>query len=302
MIERFRGEHGRRLLIDALLRQGLVNGQRDIAEAIAAKAALKQFAPGEKLITQGGADNELYLLLSGDVTIEVNGRLVAQRRGGEHLGEMALADPGGSRTATVIAKSATVAAILSEPDFTAIADEHPRLWRLLAVELVDRFRRRAVALRAPNPEPRVFIGSSVEGLPVAKAIQSGLRHVKALVEIWPQNVFEASKGTIEVLEAKAAEIDFAVLVLTADDVARIRAKAGNAARDNVIFELGLFMGELGRPRTCMIGPRGADLGIPTDLLGITPLAYRPGGLDELAARVGPVCTDLEELIRTYGPK
>jgi CRP/FNR family cyclic AMP-dependent transcriptional regulator len=301
MIERFRGEHGLRLLIEALLRQGLVSGQRDIAEKIAAKAVLKQFAPGEKIITQGAADNEVYFLLSGDAAIEVNGRFVAQRRSGQHLGEMALVDPGGRRTATVIAKNEMVAAILSEPDFTAIAGEHPRLWRLLAVDLVDRFRQRAFALRAPNPEPWVFIGSSVEALPVAEAIRSGLRHVRAVVEIWTQNVFEAAKGTIEVLEAKAAQIDFAVLVLTADDVALIREKV-DAARDNAIFALGLFMGGLGRSRTYMVLPRGAELGIATDVLGITPLAYRPGGLDDLAARLGPVCTDLERLIRKHGPK
>ena len=44
--------------------------------------------------------------------------------------------------------------------------------------------------------------------------------------------------------------DFAILVLTADDLVASRDVLSTAPRDNVLFELGLFMGGL--------GPKAAD--------------------------------------------
>ena len=110
MIERFQGEAGRRLLVEALLRQPVVQGQREIAGAIADHCELLAFEPGNKIIEQNGADNDIYFILSGEVIIEVNGRFVAERRGSQHLGEMALIDPVGRRTATATASTETVVA------------------------------------------------------------------------------------------------------------------------------------------------------------------------------------------------
>jgi CRP/FNR family cyclic AMP-dependent transcriptional regulator len=302
MIERFQGEAGRRLLIEALLRQPAVQGHREIADAIANHCHLQSLLPGDRLIEQNGTDNDIFFILSGEVTIEVNGRFVAERKGSQHVGEMALIDPVGRRTAAVTAGTETVVAKVTEPDFTLIADAHPRMWRLLATELVERFRQRGAMLKAPNAEPRVFIGSSVEGLAVAEGVHAGLAHFNAIVEPWSQNVFTASAGTMEVLERKAADADFAVLILTPDDVATIRGENETIPRDNVIFELGLFMGALGRHRTYIVKPRGIDLKLPTDLLGVTALEFRPSAPQDLAVSLGAVCTELKTLIRQHGPK
>lgn len=302
MIERFQGEAGKRLLVEALLRQPVVQGHREIAGAIASHCLLQSFMPGGKLIEQDHTDNDIFFILSGEVMIEVNGRFVAERKGGQHVGEMALIDPVGRRTATVTASTEIVVAKVTEPDFTLIADAHPRMWRLLATELVERFRQRGVMLKAPNAEPRLFVGSSVEGLAIAEGVQAGLAHFNAIVEPWSQNVFTASDGTMEVLERKAADADFAVLILTPDDVATIRGENETVPRDNVIFELGLFMGALGRDRTYILKPRGNDLKLPTDLLGITALEFRTTASQDLAVSLGPVCTALKKLIRENGPK
>jgi CRP/FNR family cyclic AMP-dependent transcriptional regulator len=303
MLERFRGDAGRRLLVEALIRQSLVQGDRDVASRLADIGELRLFPAKTVLIEQEGCDNDLYVLLDGRVQIEINDRFVAERSGGQHVGEMALIDPMGRRTARVTALTDVVALIISEENFAAIADASPRLWRNLAIELVSRMRQRASMLRAPNPEPRVFIGSSLEGIAIAQEIQSGLANLRAIVQLWSQNVFSASAGTMEALEHQTAEADFAVLVLSADDIAIVRDRPHAVARDNVVFELGLFTGALGRHRTYMVMPREADIKVPTDMLGITALMFTPPAeVKDLAARLGPVCTELSKLIHQHGPR
>jgi predicted nucleotide-binding protein len=73
-------------------------------------------------------------------------------------------------------------------------------------------------------------------------------------------------------------------------------------RDNCIFELGLFMGALGRERSLIVKPRGADIKMPSDLLGIMPLEYAAGTPDTLTSRLGPVCHDIRKLVASLGTK
>src|SRR5437899_9214507 len=89
--------------------------------------------------------------------------------------------------------------------------------------------------------PLVFIGSSAEGLAIAKAIQLNLDRACEVV-IWSQGVFGLSEGTLETLVNKAEEFDFAILVVTPDDMTQSRGKNEQSPRDNVLIELGLFLG------------------------------------------------------------
>jgi predicted nucleotide-binding protein len=73
-------------------------------------------------------------------------------------------------------------------------------------------------------------------------------------------------------------------------------------RDNVVFELGLFIGALGRRRVFVVIPRGAEIKIPTDLLGLTPISYAPGDAVDLAARLGPVCTEIRDVVSQRGSR
>ena len=60
----------------------------------------------------------------------------------------------------------------------------------------------------------LFIGSSTEGLEIARALQLELDR-DAEVEVWSQGVFGLSEGTLSSLVAAVDRFDFAVLVLTA---------------------------------------------------------------------------------------
>ena len=116
--------------------------------------------------------------------------------------------------------------------------------------------------------PTVFVGSSREGLEIARAVQSQLRD-DALISVWNEGAFGLSQGTLESLVAKLDRFDFAVLVITPDDVVASREITTQAPRDNVMFELGLFMGRLGRPRTFGVCADTPDLKLPSDLAGVT---------------------------------
>lgn len=125
--------------------------------------------------------------------------------------------------------------------------------------------------------PRVFIGSSVEGKHIAYAIQQNLEH-DAFCTVWTQGIFGLGQTTIDALLGMVTKNDFGVFVLSPEDVIKIRQKTFTAPRDNVVFELALFMGRYGKDRAYMVKPRGdeaKDFHIPTDLLGITPADYDP---------------------------
>jgi formylglycine-generating enzyme required for sulfatase activity len=150
--------------------------------------------------------------------------------------------------------------------------------------------------------PLVFVGSSTEGLPVAKAIQVALDYV-CEVRLWTQGVFGLSQGTLEALVSGAPQFDFAILVLTPDDLVESRGTEGPAARDNVLFELGLFMGVLGRRRTFIVFDRTVSLRLPSDLAGVTCATYAPhesSPSGSLGASLGSACTRIEEAMIAEG--
>jgi hypothetical protein len=147
----------------------------------------------------------------------------------------------------------------------------------------------------------VFVGSSSEGLQVAKAVQKALDAV-ADVNIWCQGVFELSYSYLESLIKAIETSDFAVLVLTPDDLTQSRDHGAASPRDNVIFELGLFMGRLGRDRCFFLYDKTNDLKLPTDLLGVSAATYRPHASGNIHAAIGPACTSIEERICALGKR
>ena len=151
----------------------------------------------------------------------------------------------------------------------------------------------------PKQRPRVFVGSSSEGLNIAKAIQLELDQ-SCEVEVWHQGVFGLSQGTLESLTLSLRRFDFAVFVLTADDLITMRGETKPSARDNVIFELGFFLGALGRERTFMVYDRTQPPDLPSDLDGVTAATFEPHRSGNLAAAVGAPCTKIQSQIENVG--
>ena len=146
--------------------------------------------------------------------------------------------------------------------------------------------------------PALFIGSSVEGLNIAYAIQENL-DFDCEPMVWPQGVFNPSSSALVDLYAFSRKAEFAVFVFTPDDIVHLRGAPHPVARDNVIFELGLFIGALGPRRCFFVVPRGSSLHVPSDLLGVEPLTYLAQRSDgNLRAALGPACNRIRQAIRS----
>jgi len=274
MKERFEGNSGRRRLVDALAAQDLVQGDRELAAAIADVAVMRELEPGERLILQEAEDTDVYLILAGSFSIVVNGKAIAVRRPGSQVGEMAAAEPSQRRSATVVATELSVVAGMSEEQFALLGDRFPRIWRVVAKTLSRRLNQRNRLIAVPRAIPHVFMMSSTEGLAIAEALHALLAGDSMTIEKWTDDqVFTASHYTLEGLEEVLDRSDFAIAVASSDDMITSRRKRLPAPRDNVIFETGLFMGRLGRKRTLVLEPRKARIKLPSDLYGLTTLRY-----------------------------
>ena len=151
--------------------------------------------------------------------------------------------------------------------------------------------------------PTVFIGSSAEGLDVGRYLQQALeKSGTCTVTRWDQGVFQASNYTVEALADTAKRADFAILIATADDTVESRGDSRAVARDNVIFELGLFIGALGRERTYIVADRTRELQLPSDLNGLTWLPYKRRADGNQSAAVNDAVLGITERIRDLGPR
>lgn len=152
-------------------------------------------------------------------------------------------------------------------------------------------------------KPKLFVGSSVEGLGVAYAVQQNLKH-QAEVTVWDQGIFRLSDSALDSLIQLLDRVEFGVFVFTPDDIVNIRGEENRAIRDNVLFELGLFVGRFGKGRSFILMPdERRDIHLPTDLIGMTPAIYETGRTDNnFQAATGPACHEIRQQIVSVGSK
>lgn len=150
-------------------------------------------------------------------------------------------------------------------------------------------------------KPRMFIASSADNLNLAYAAQESLDY-DVEVTVWNQGTFALSRPAMSSLLEELDESDFGLFVFAPSDVTQIKDTEKKTVRDNVIFELGLFIGRLGADRCFIISPRDVDdLHLPTDLTGITLATYNPDRQDEnLVAALGPACNKIRKSITKQG--
>lgn len=149
-------------------------------------------------------------------------------------------------------------------------------------------------------KPKIFIGSSTEKLEIAYGIQENL-NFDATVTVWTQGIFDLSNSSLDALIKALDDFDFAIFVFHPDDVISIRDRKFNTVRDNLIFELGLFIGRLGKNKVFFLVPTSVDkLHLPTDLLGISPGYYDNKREDgNIQASLGAFCNQVRKKLKDF---
>jgi hypothetical protein len=143
--------------------------------------------------------------------------------------------------------------------------------------------------------PSVFIGSSTESITVAQSLQRFLRRA-AKSTVW-NLAFSPGEWTLQGILDHAQDADFGAFVFAPDDKSVIRHKGYSTVRDNVLFEVGVFMGAIGPKRTFLLWPSGlSKLRHPSDLLGITTISYDPPKLGTV-----PQFPRVLAAVKTLGP-
>ena len=121
-------------------------------------------------------------------------------------------------------------------------------------------------------KPQIFM---VHGRDKAPALE-----LARFIEKYPIDAIflqeEAHRGRtlIEKLEEYSG-VDYALITLTPDDVEALKGeKLKDRSRQNVIFELGQFIGKIGRKNVCLLIE--GDVELPSDLHGIGYLLFTKG--------------------------
>ncbi len=114
----------------------------------------------------------------------------------------------------------------------------------------------------------IFIASSSEQLAYAGRIADALSKLDHRPIRWWTS-FEPSMYNVEALEATLQQADAGIFLCIGDDAGAVRAEKVQIPRDNVVLELGLYLGVLGRRRCFIVADQDHSLRLPTDLTGIT---------------------------------
>ncbi len=157
--------------------------------------------------------------------------------------------------------------------------------------LISRLEEKREELQHDNePDPR-----SIAPLPDTRRIfvvhgrdeaarETVARYISGL-DLEPIILHEKSSQGRTIIEKfeEYADVAFAVVLLTPDDVGRPADESDPShprARQNVIFELGYFVGKIGRERVCAL--LKADVEIPSDYHGVVYLKMDDAGAWKLA--------------------
>lgn len=300
LLEYFRTNE--KLRLESIAEQNCVQGNTELAQSLDKNGELLEFEKDQTFIHQGDEDKYIFLILSGTCDIIVNGRIVASRGPRNHVGEMAVIQPTQRRSADCVARENLICLRVEGSSFDDISKAFPEVYRPFAKELARRLMERNNAVPTFREKIRVFLICSAESLAIARAIQDAFEHDPFNVVIWTDGVFKVATYPIETLELELENTDFAVALAHTDDLTLSRDREWPSPRDNVIFELGMFLGRLGRSRAILMEPRDGDIKLPSDLSGITTIPYSfPDNRDEIAATMAPACNKLRNHIEALGP-
>lgn len=156
-------------------------------------------------------------------------------------------------------------------------------------------------------KPTLFIGSSGKAREIVKLFSSVLADAATCIPWFAAEEFKSrgTNTTISALTEAAFDYDFALFVITPDDDLKQQRREiteGVAPRDNVVFEIGLFMGSLGSNRVFLAKQECQGLIMPSDLFGATApeFGFSPDDKQASRASIADVAQGFEDQIKNLG--
>ncbi len=119
-------------------------------------AAVSSFEPGRRIVTAGGTDTSLFVILAGQVAVKKNGAELARLNAGDFFGEMALLT-GEPRTADVEALSPVTSLAVDREAFKLLLEKNQSIVANITAMFKERSKSHAAAGR-PAPAPETLFG------------------------------------------------------------------------------------------------------------------------------------------------
>jgi hypothetical protein len=127
--------------------------------------------------------------------------------------------------------------------------------------------------------PTVFISFSSHELPLARELAQELAK-STTTTLWTEGIFSSRKSIADALIESANRADFAIFLISGDYVSNERP----SARNNTLFELGLFIGRLGPSRVFIIHDQ-ENGAAPSDLAGLPVTTADSSTISQAAAEI-----------------
>lgn len=142
---------------------------------------------------------------------------------------------------------------------------------------------------------RIFIGSSSEELKLAQSAKTILERDFEVTlwndNVWDTSVFKINNNFLNDLLRASLQFDFGLLIGSTDDLVEYRGDIVLQPRDNVLFELGLFIGRLGLSKCAFVIDK--ELKVLSDISGISLARYEK---NDVASFVNAI-SQVSELFR-----
>lgn len=133
-----------------------------------------------------------------------------------------------------------------------------------------------VPVQHPNhPPSRIFVVHGHDD-----AMKEAVARVVTMLGLEPIILHEQPNRGDTIIEklVRSSEVGYAIVLLSADDIGASRSQPGSLrprARQNVLFELGFFIGRLGRKRVMALHPSVRDFEFPSDISGVVWTPFEP---------------------------
>lgn len=127
-------------------------------------------------------------------------------------------------------------------------------------------------------------------------------HLSRFAEVtcW-DGIFNPGQPFLADLSNNKDKYDFAIFIITPDDTLVSRGTEYLSTRDNVIFEMGLFIGSIGFDRVYCVKDQNKKGKILSDYHGVTFLTYDGNRADkDLSKALSPTCTQIKKVVERKG--